>query len=56
MESVPALELGGLTKVFGVGRGGRKVTAVNDVSLSIGRGEVLALVGESGAARAPSPA
>ncbi|WP_425145078.1 ABC transporter ATP-binding protein [Deinococcus sp.] len=46
-----ALELGGLTKVFQVGRGGKKVTAVNDVTLQIGRGEVLALVGESGSGK-----
>jgi peptide/nickel transport system ATP-binding protein len=47
----PALELHALTKVFRAGRGGRSVTAVNSVSLSIARGEVLALVGESGSGK-----
>ncbi len=51
LSSVPALELDGLTKVFQVGRGGKSVTAVNNVSLTIGRGEVLALVGESGSGK-----
>ena len=47
----PALELSGLTKVFRVGRAGRAVTAVNDVTLAIRRGEVLGLVGESGSGK-----
>jgi peptide/nickel transport system ATP-binding protein len=46
-----ALELSGLTKTFRVGRAGKSVTAVNHVSLSIARGEVLALVGESGSGK-----
>ncbi|WP_420593957.1 ABC transporter ATP-binding protein [Deinococcus sp.] len=46
-----ALELHDLTKVFKTGRAGHSVTAVNKVSLSIARGEVLALVGESGSGK-----
>lgn len=34
-----ALELEGLTKVFKVGRSGKSVTAVNNVTLNIARGE-----------------
>ncbi len=50
-ESVPALQLENLTKVFQVGRASHGITAVNSVSLTIGRGEVLALVGESGSGK-----
>ncbi|WP_264778060.1 ABC transporter ATP-binding protein [Deinococcus aetherius] len=46
-----ALELEGLTKVFKVGRAGKSVTAVNNVTLMIARGEVLGLVGESGSGK-----
>ncbi|PYE50566.1 ABC transporter ATP-binding protein [Deinococcus yavapaiensis] len=49
--TVAALELQGLTKVFKVGRAGQAVTAVNDVTLTIRRGEVLGLVGESGSGK-----
>ncbi|SEJ83658.1 peptide/nickel transport system ATP-binding protein [Deinococcus reticulitermitis] len=50
-KAAPALELEGLTKVFIVGRSGARVVAVNDVSFTIGRGEVLGLVGESGSGK-----
>ena len=44
------LEVRGLRKVFGA-RGRPPVVAVNDVSFSIRRGEVLGLVGESGSGK-----
>lgn len=50
-SAAPALELEHLTKEFAVGRGGAKVTAVNDMTLQIARGEVLGLVGESGSGK-----
>ncbi|MFC4454073.1 ABC transporter ATP-binding protein [Deinococcus sonorensis] len=46
-----ALEVQQLRKDFTVGRSARRLTAVNDVSFSIRRGEVLGLVGESGSGK-----
>jgi oligopeptide/dipeptide ABC transporter ATP-binding protein len=52
----PLVEIEHLTKVFpikrgGVGRTPSHVSAVDDVSLTIGRGETLGLVGESGSGK-----
>ena len=54
--SAPVLELRGLSKAFRVrhgfmGRETREIRAVNDVSLTIGRGEVYGLAGESGSGK-----
>jgi oligopeptide transport system ATP-binding protein len=53
--TVPALEVRGLVKHYesaaGLTRGGAKVHAVDDVSLTLGRGEMLGLVGESGSGK-----
>lgn len=49
VEATPLLELAHLTKTFAV-PGGR-FTAVDDVSLSLRRGETLGLVGESGSGK-----
>ncbi len=46
----PILEISGLVKRFPVKRG-RLLTAVNDVSLTIARGEAVGLVGESGSGK-----
>ncbi|MEO9781509.1 MAG: oligopeptide/dipeptide ABC transporter ATP-binding protein [Sedimentitalea sp.] len=50
--NAPVLELRGVTKTYSVKQGlfgkPKPLTAVNDVSLTLGRGEVLGLVGESG--------
>ena len=55
--AAPLLEVRGLTKVFPIVRGGAirrtvgALKAVDDVSLTIGAGETLALVGESGSGK-----
>jgi peptide/nickel transport system ATP-binding protein len=46
MGGTPVLEVSGLTTLFFTRQG--VVTAVNDVSFSVGRGETVAVVGESG--------
>lgn len=49
---MPILTAQNLTKTFAQrGRGGNRVIAVNDVSLSLERGETLGLVGESGSGK-----
>ncbi|MGR3495526.1 ABC transporter ATP-binding protein [Citreimonas sp.] len=54
-RDVPALEIKGLLKVYRTGGGlfreAREVRAVDDVSLTVARGEVLGLVGESGSGK-----
>ncbi|GAB3601428.1 methionine ABC transporter ATP-binding protein [Kineococcus gypseus] len=47
--SEPLVRLRGVTKRYE--RGGRSVTAVDDVSLEVGTGEVLAVIGYSGAGK-----
>ena len=48
----PAFEARGLSRIFRIGGGffgaGRELRAVDDVNLTVARGEVLAVVGESG--------
>ena len=55
LSETPALEIKGLRKVYRTGGGFfrpvREVRAVDDVSLSVARGEVLGLVGESGSGK-----
>ncbi|MEM7179172.1 MAG: dipeptide/oligopeptide/nickel ABC transporter ATP-binding protein, partial [Pseudomonadota bacterium] len=52
MTQTPVLELSHVTKTYTVKQGifgrAKPLTAVNDVSISLNRGEVLGLVGESG--------
>ena len=49
MSGAPVLSVKGLTVVFGTRAGA--LTAVNEVSFEVGRGEVLGLVGESGSGK-----
>lgn len=54
--SQPILELDGISRVYHTkgnifGHGARKVVALNEVSLTVGRGEVFGLVGESGSGK-----
>jgi oligopeptide/dipeptide ABC transporter ATP-binding protein len=56
MSSETLLEVEGLSKYFVVGHSGamrtpRRLSAVQDVSFSLGRGEVLGVVGESGSGK-----
>lgn len=55
-KAQPLLDVQGLTKVFAqrqglLGRGQGGIMAINDVSFSVRRGEVLGLVGESGSGK-----
>lgn len=45
----PLIEIRGLTKIFGLGR--RAMTAVEDVSFSVGHGEFVSLLGPSGSGK-----
>jgi putative ABC transport system ATP-binding protein len=49
MSSSPAIETRGLTKVYGSGN--TEVVAMRDVTMSVRRGEVIALLGPSGAGK-----
>ncbi len=51
MTGVPILEAVDLRKRFPLARGGKFVHAVNGVSFSVARGEILGLVGESGSGK-----
>lgn len=49
MAQVPAIEVRGLTKIYG--SGDTEVVAMRDVTLTVKRGEVVALLGPSGAGK-----
>jgi len=51
LSASPVLEVQNLTKIFSVGQGRKTIRAVDDITFSIGRGEVLGLVGESGSGK-----
>lgn len=50
----PAIEIRDLTRTFG--RGDNRVTAVDDIDLQIGRGEIVSLLGPNGAGKTTSTA
>ncbi|MGW6657338.1 dipeptide ABC transporter ATP-binding protein [Rhodococcus sp. NPDC055024] len=49
-DTTPLLTLTGITKRFNAGRG-NSITAVNEVSLTVPRGQTVSLVGESGSGK-----
>ncbi|MCC6856903.1 MAG: ABC transporter ATP-binding protein, partial [Microbacteriaceae bacterium] len=48
-DTTPGVEATGLTKIYG--HGNTEVVAVKDVTLRVARGEIVALLGPSGAGK-----